>query len=143
MSLKAYSEINLHITWHVKDNNPVLRDEIEQQLHRFLKGKAAQSSGVAVKGVGGTDDHIHLVVSIPPTLQLSVWIGELKGSASHYINHEIANRQLLHWQTGYGVVSFGSKDLQWVLDYVRNQRAHHSSGNTQDRLERIEAIEER
>ncbi len=41
MSLRAYSEINLHFTWHVKDNNPVIRDEIEMQLYRFLKGKAA------------------------------------------------------------------------------------------------------
>ena len=58
----------------------------------------------------------------------------------YYINHEIANGQLLHWQGGYGVVSFGSKDLQWVLGYVRNQRDHHSNNDSQDRLERIEAI---
>ena len=141
MSLRAYSEINLHLTWHVKDNSPVIRDEIEQKLHSFLKGKAAQSPGVKAQGVGGTDDHVHLVVSIPPTLQASVWIGEMKGASSHYINHVIANRQLLHWQTGYGVVSFGAKDLPWVLDYVRNQRDHHSNNTTQDRLERIEPIE--
>ncbi len=98
---------------------------------------------VSVHGIGGTDDHVHLVVSVPPTLQLSVWIGELKGSSSHYINHEIANRQILHWQGGYGVVSFGSKDLQWVLAYVRNQREHHCNNGACDRLERIEAIEER
>ena len=65
----------------------------------------------------------------------------MKGASSHYINHVIANRQLLHWQTGYGVVSFGAKDLPWVLDYVRNQRDHHSNNTTQDRLERIEPIE--
>lgn len=143
MSLHAYSEINLHLTWHVKDNSPVLRDEIEQQLHRFLKGKAAQTPGVSVQGIGGTDDHIHLVVSVPPTLQLSVWIGELKGASSHYINHEIANHHILHWQGGYGKVSFATKDLQWILDYVRNQREHHSNNDSQDRLERIEAIQPR
>ena len=143
MSVRAYGEINLHLTWHVKDNNPVICDEIEQQLYRFVKGKAAQTPGVFVHGIGGTDDHIHLVVSVPPTLQLSVWIGELKGSSAHYINHEIANRQRLQWQGGYGVMSFGSKDLKWVLEYVRNQRTHHSSDNAQDRLERIEAVQQR
>ena len=30
MSLRAYSEINLHFVWRVKDNNPVLHDEVEQ-----------------------------------------------------------------------------------------------------------------
>ena len=141
MSLRAYSEINLHFTWHVKDSNPVIRDEIEMQLHRFLKGKAARTAGVSVHAIGGTDDHVHLVVSVPPTLRPSEWIGELKGASSHYINHEVANRQVLQWQSGYGVVSFGRKDLQWVLAYVGNQREHHASNGAQDRLERIEPMD--
>jgi len=82
-----------------------------------------------------------MVVTVPPTLQPSEFVGELKGASSHYINHEIANRKVLQWQSGYGVVSFGSKDLPWVLDYVRDQRQHHSSDGTHERLERIEPQE--
>ena len=80
MSLRAYSEINLHFTWHVKDDNPVLRNEIE-------------------------------------------------------------TRNVLAWQTGYGVVSFGSNDLPWVTAYVRNQRKDHASGTTHERLEQIDPPE--
>ena len=43
----------------------------------------------------------------------------------------------MDWQTGYGVVSFGTRDLDWVQEYVRNQRQHHSRGTIHDRLERI------
>ncbi len=142
MSLRAYSEINLHITWHVKENRPVLQDEVEIQLHRFLQGKAMEAPGVYFHEVGGTDDHVHLVVSVPPTLQPAEWIGVLKGSSSHFINHQIVNRKVLSWQEGYGVVSFGTKDLPWVLEYVRNQRAHHArDGETHERLEQIEPAE--
>lgn len=41
------------------------------------------------------------------------------------------------WQTGYGVVSFGAKDLPWVAAYIQNQREHHARGNAHGRLERI------
>jgi putative transposase len=44
----------------------------------------------------------------------------------------------LQWQAGYGIVSFGTKDLKWVLNYIRNQREHHSTGNIYERLERTE-----
>ena len=44
----------------------------------------------------------------------------------------------LQWQAGFGIVSFGTKDLKWVIDYVHNQREHHSRGTIFDRLERIE-----
>ena len=43
----------------------------------------------------------------------------------------------LEWQPGYGVVSFGTGDLEWVKSYIRNQREHHARGGCHDRLERI------
>ena len=141
MSLRAYAEINLHITWHVKDDNPMLTDMIEAQTHRFLRDRVASTPGAIFHEVGGTDDHIHLVASLPPNELISGWIGKLKGASSHFINQEIANRKVLQWQAGYGVVVFGTKDLPWVVDYVRNQRKHHREGKTFDRLERTEADE--
>ncbi|MCP9494378.1 MAG: hypothetical protein MSG64_07985 [Pyrinomonadaceae bacterium MAG19_C2-C3] len=38
----------------------------------------------------------------------------------------------------YGVVSFGTKDLEWVKQYVRNQKEHHACGQIYERLERTE-----
>ena len=142
MSRKAYTEINLHMTWHVKDDPPVLRDEIETQVHRTLRGQAIDEPGVFLHEIGGTDDHVHLVVTIPPTVLISEWIGQLKGSSSHYINHHVANRKVLEWQSKYGVVSFGTKDLPWVVEYVRGQREHHAGGKTHERLERTEIEDE-
>ena len=83
-----------------------------------------------------------MVVSVPPELTVSEWIGQMKGASAHYINNLIANRKVLEWQPGYGVVSFGTKDLPWVVDYVRKQRVHHAQGKTHARLERVEAVEE-
>ena len=142
MSTRAYSEINLHINWHVLDNNPVLTDLVEAQTHRYLRGQAFKTPGGFFHEIGGTDDHIHLVVSVPPTLLISEWMGKLKGGSSHFINHEIANRKVLAWQPRYGVVVFGTKDLPWVKAYVRNQRKHHAEGKTEDRLERDEPLED-
>jgi REP element-mobilizing transposase RayT len=120
MSRRAYSEINLHITWHVKDNAAVLRDDIEAQLHRYLRRRTKEEPDVICREVGGTDDHVHLVVAAQPTLPISEWVGQMKGASAHYINNLVANRKVLEWQPGYGVVSFGTKDLPWVIEYVRN-----------------------
>ncbi len=140
MPRNVYSEINLHIVWHTKDNAPVLRDAIENRTYAHIKHSVLQTEGCLFHEIGGTENHVHLVASVPPTLLISEWIGRLKGASSHYINHEIANRKVLEWQTGYGVVSFGTKDLPWVIDYVRNQKQHHTRGATRERLERIERM---
>lgn len=141
MPRNVYSEINLHLTWHTKHDAPVLVDAVENRTHHYLRHRALQTPGVIVHEVGGTADHVHLAVSIPPTVVVGNWIGELKGASSHYINHEICNRKVLYWQDGYGVVSFGTKDLPWVVAYVRNQERHHAENRTHDRLERTERLE--
>jgi len=141
MPRNVYHEINLHLVWHTKNNSPVLVDLVEDRCHRYLAHRAIQSPGLFVHAVEGMPDHVHVALSAPPTLLLSEWIGQLKGATSYYINHEICNRKILEWQTGYGIVSFGTRDLPWVVDYVKNQKQHHANGRVFDRLERIWADE--
>ena len=131
-----YAEINFHITWHTKLNLPVLRDTIRERLYRYLHHRIV-SGGAIVHAIGGIEDHVHTAVSVSPSLQLDRWIGELKGASAYYINHEIANSKLLEWQVGYGVVSFGTRDLPWVVRYIEHQEEHHRRSTTVNRLERI------
>jgi putative transposase len=110
---------------------------MEPRLYRYIRSYALQVKGLIFHEIGGTETHVHVAVTIPPTLLISDWIGKVKGASSHYVNHELANRKLLDWQTGYGVVSFGTKDLDWVVNYIRNQKEHHRQDSTIERLERI------
>ena len=137
MSKNVYSEINLHFVWHVKQSLPLISESIEPGLYRFLRNYSLKTDGLIFHEVCGIEDHVHIAVTIPPTLNISEWIGKLKGASSYHVNHELVNRKLLDWQRGYGVVSFGTKDLQWVINYIRNQKEHHAKGTTVERLEKI------
>jgi len=138
MPRNVYAEIYLHLVWHTKHNVPSITETIEEQLYRYVRNRAMKTPEVMVQAIGGTANHVHLAVSVPPTLTVSEWIGAIKGASAHYINHEIANRKILEWQTGYGVVSFGKKDLPWVVKYIQNQKEHHAKQNVFLRLERID-----
>jgi putative transposase len=140
MSRRSYSEINFHITWHTKNNLPLIKAEFELKLYQFLKQKMLETPETFVHAIGGIENHVHLAVSVPPTIQPAEWIGQLKGASSHYINQSV-NHKLLEWQNGYGIVSFGTRDLKWVVNYVLNQKEHHKKGKTFVRLENIEKEE--
>lgn len=138
MSHNYYSEINLHIVWHTKLSRPLLTGDVERAAHQFLQRRIVDTTGALVHEIGGTETHVHLAVTIAPTITISEFIGELKGASSHHVNHANLTRdKLLQWQTGYGVVSFGTNNLPWVRDYIRRQKEPHRSGQVHDRLERI------
>ena len=132
MSRRVYAEINLHITWHTKNSLPMITASVESRLYAFLKNKIIETPDTYFHAVGGVADHIHLAVSVRPTIDLDKWIGQLKGASSHEMG------KALQWQSGYGVVSFGTKDLKWVVNYILNQKQRHTNGTVHDRLERIE-----
>jgi putative transposase len=143
MSRNYYAEINLHLVWHTKGSLPLLTSDVETFTHRYLRGRLINTPGAYVHEVGGTDDHVHVAVSIAPTILISKLVGELKGASSHEANRQLGHgRKVLEWQDGYGVVSFGTKDLEWVTAYIRNQREHHARGTAHERLERITPVEE-
>jgi len=83
-------------------------------------------------------DHVHLAVSIPPSLAVATVVARLKGSSSHLINHaESKGDQTFVWQPEYGVVSFGEKQLPDVVAYIEHQPERHASRRLWDRVERI------
>jgi putative transposase len=142
MGRNCYSEINLHLTWHTKSSLPLLTPQVESLAHRYVKQKIVNSPGAFVHEIGGTDTHMHVVVTIPPTLLISEFVGQLKGASSHEVNEQLGLcGKVVEWQAGYGVVSFGSGDLEWVKGYVRDQRAHHANGRVYERLERVTDVD--
>jgi putative transposase len=142
MSRNYYSEINLHLNWHTKDSAPLLTPDVETLAHRCLRERLIGTEGVFVHEIGGTDTHVHVCVTVPPTILISEFVGQLKGASSYEVNRRLGLRsKVLQWQTGYGVVSFGTRDIPWVKQYIQNQREHHSRGTARERLERTVEVE--
>ncbi|MFT3746015.1 MAG: transposase [Pyrinomonadaceae bacterium] len=137
MSIRVYSEINLHVTWHTKNSLPMITGAMQPELFAFLKNKIVETRGAYFHPIGGIETHLHIAFSVKPSIHLDEWIGQLKGASSFEMGKG------LQWQAGYGIVSFGTKDLPWVVRYIHGQREHHTKGTIQDRLERCEEPDDR
>ena len=133
-----YWRLFYHIIWGTKNREPFIQVEFENSLHNIIAAKGT-NLGAFIHAVGGTEDHIHLVASVPPRLALSDFIGQVKGNGSHFVNHELSQPYHFSWQAEYGVVSFGGRQLNMVAKYVKNQRLHHGEGTIIPFLERVEA----
>ena len=136
MSSHVFHEIFLHLNWHAKNSQPLLTDSVESSVHQFLTNRCRMVDGVYLHGIGGTATHVHLAINIEPQVCISDLVGSLKGACSHEIN-QVARSKRLEWQRGFGVVSFGRKNLPWVLEYIANQKQHHAEGRTEERLEKV------
>lgn len=136
----AYWQLYYHIVWATKGRNLLITSELEPALHNYLRGKIISLGGV-FHAIGGMEDHIHVVTSIPPKIAIANFAGQLKGASSHWVNHNSDFGSALYWQDGYGVFSFGKSALPRIVAYVLNQREHHTKYDLWLALERVEAVD--
>jgi putative transposase len=125
-----------HLVWATKNREPLIDKQREDKLYSYLIGKA-NSLKCIVHAVNGTEDHVHLIVSIPPVLSIANFVKQIKGSSAHFLNHLGSNNETsFGWQAGYGVFSMGQKQLAQGVSYVNNQKIHHAQGTFIPSLER-------
>jgi putative transposase len=107
-------------------------------LERSIRA-TGQEHHALVHAVGIMPDHVHVVISIPPSIAVSTLIGRLKGSSSHLLNNRgpMTDGVPFAWQGEYGVLSFHEKDLAGVMDYVNNQPARHAAGRLSTTMESL------
>lgn len=124
-----------HLIWTTRERLPLISPASEDEVHRALRD-AADRNKVQVHAIGMIEDHVHMVVTIPPSLAIATAVKNIKGASAHTLN------QLLEvdfgWQREYGVVSFDEQHLQNVTDYALNQRQHHAAKRLWRMLETIE-----
>jgi REP element-mobilizing transposase RayT len=131
-----YWRLFYHFVWGTKDGEPLIESEWEKSLHNVIAAKAADLEAM-VYAVGGTDNHVHLVASVPPKVSLSMFVGQMKGSSSHWVNYDLKPGYQFAWQSEYGVVSFGGEQLDRVVRYAQNQHEHHAEGKAIPMLESV------
>jgi len=122
-----YWRLFYHFVFGTRNREPLIAPAWENSLHNVIAAKATELEAF-VYAVGGTEDHVHLIVSVPPKIALSTFIGQVKGNSSHFVNHALNLDIQFAWQAEYGVLSFGGKALDKVVRYVKDQRKHHTEG---------------
>ncbi len=130
-----YWRLFYHAIWATWSRERTIAPEVEPVVHDLLCSKAI-GLGATVFALNGMEDHVHLVLSVPPKLSLAEFIGKVKGSTSTRFNKSGLMSQPLRWQEEYAVLSFDTKRLPQYVAYVENQKVHHARAELIPLLER-------
>ena len=109
----------VHCVFSTKDRANSIPDP--QRLWQYVGGIARQKN-ILLLAAGGTANHLHLLLSLPPTVTLAKSVQELKGNTSRWLN-ELGSH--FAWQEGYSAFSVSQSQRKRVVDYIDGQAAHH------------------
>ena len=123
MAHSYVSSLN-HCVWSTKRRQPIITPELRDRLWPYLSG-IASNNRMKCLAVGGIDDHVHLLLSLPSTMNISKALQLIKGGSSKWVHDTFPEHRNFAWQEGYGAFSIGISQLEDTIAYIQNQAAHY------------------
>jgi REP element-mobilizing transposase RayT len=125
--MHSFTSCLIHCVWGTKNREPFLTQDLCDRLWPYLGGVAKQNQMKAL-AVGGTADHVPILLSLPATLSVAKAIQLLKGNSSKWIHETFPKMRSFAWQEGYGAFSVAVSGVEATVTYIRNQAEHHRTG---------------
>jgi len=132
-------KILVHCVWTTKNRIPFLRDQIRESVISHIRENAEQK-GIFLDHINGYYDHLHALISMGGTQNISEIMQKIKGESSFWINRNKLTRLKFEWQDDFYAVSIGMDHLENLRKYIRNQVQHHRIDSIEDEI--INLIEE-
>ena len=123
----------MHVVFSTKERRPWITPDIQDRLWPYLGGIARENKMKALK-VGGVEDHVHSLLSLPSTLDIAKAVQLLKGNSSKWIHETFPKLKTFEWQEGYGAFSIGVSGVEDTIKYIENQAEHHRKQLFKDEL---------
>lgn len=120
----TYTQVFIHYVIATKHRMRFLTAEIQQEIYAYSAG-LIKTLNCFLQGIGGMDDHLHLLVGLHPTLAVSELAQKFKANTSRFINEKGWYAGKFQWQEGFGAFSVSQSGLEQVRKYIRNQAEHH------------------
>jgi REP element-mobilizing transposase RayT len=121
----------LHCVFSTKGRRRLITADLQERLWPFLGG-IAREQGFKALAIGGVEDHVHLLLSLPATLPIAKAIQLVKGASSKWVHDTFPKHRGFAWQEGYGAFSIGVSQVDATTKYIRSQAEHHRKTTFQE-----------
>jgi putative transposase len=118
---RTYIKNLIHCAYSTKNRIPSIKDP---QRVWSLTREIARNLKVDTLAVGGTANHVHILLALPSNRTLADVMRDIKANSSLILRQESRS---FHWQDGYGAISVSPQAAPAVIRYIEHQEQHHLS----------------
>lgn len=119
----TYTSELVHCVFSTQGRRKTISADLQPKLWAYLGG-IARKNGFLALAVGGTEDHIHILLSLPAVMPVSKALQLLKGGSSKWVHDSTGH--VFTWQEGYGAFTVGISQKADTIAYIAAQAQHHA-----------------
>jgi len=131
----TYSSLIVHCVFATKLRRILIPSDLKKRVWPYMAGIARQNKFKAL-AAGGMQDHAHILLSLPTTMNVAKAVQLIKGGSSKWINDHLPSRSF-DWQDGYSAFTIGISQLENTVRYIDTQEERHRKLSFDDELLRM------
>jgi REP element-mobilizing transposase RayT len=120
----SYISSHFHCVFSTKERRRLISPQLRERLWPFLGGIARQNKMKAIE-IGGVEDHVHILLSLPSTMAIAKALQLIKGGSSKWVHDTFPEHRDFAWQVKYGAFGTSVSLLDKTIEYIKGQEAHH------------------
>jgi putative transposase len=117
----SYFQSIMHIVFSTKHRGKTIPKAMKERLWAYTAA-ICQKRKIFVHAIGGTEDHIHLLLQFPSMLLVPKAINAIKVNSSGWMSDFSSS---FAWQEGYGAFSVSKSSVPKVVRYIQDQERRH------------------
>ena len=121
----SFVKIWVHLVFATKNRQPLLPKEIRSDVHNHIIENCKEKE-IFLQAINGYTEHIHCLISLGKDQTIAKVAQLIKGESSFWINKTNLTREKFIWQDDYFAVSVSESKVKTIINYIKNQEAHHS-----------------
>ena len=134
----TFTQIYIHVIFSVKGRENLIGNQWKEDLYKYITGIIRNKNQKLII-INGMPDHLHLLIGLRPEKSLSDLVRDIKNNSTNFINEKKFVKCKFGWQEGFGAFSYSDSQLDLIVNYIRNQEAHHKKKTFKE--EYIEILE--
>ncbi len=120
----SYTCLHYHVIFGTKNRVPSITQALRDRLYSYIGGIIRENDGTLMVA-GGMPDHVHLLVTLHPTIAVSDLLRKVKSVSSKWVHETFEDMAGFGWQDGYSAFTVSFSNIEGVKEYIIAQEEHH------------------
>ena len=122
--MSSYRQLLYHLVFRTKESLPTIKQDNVSHLYSYITGIVKNKNSHLYR-INGTENHIHILTDLHPSLALADFMREIKASSSFWMKNSNYFPDFNCWAEGYCALTCSYMNLTIVVEYIKNQYEHH------------------
>lgn len=129
--MNSYRQILYHIVFCTFYRKNTIPTDQHEPLFKYING-IIKSRRCVLLEINGTENHLHILCALHPSLALADLIKEIKTATNSWMKASGNYPRFSSWAEGSCSLTYSHREKEIIINYIRNQKIRHHTLSFED-----------